>query len=339
MLQINNNTPFIAELHPFSDVHGRDYAVALVKGSFLVDPKSNTLVVSEQQVEVKYADEFYAEPGKSSIKYPSDISLVKGATDVLLIGHAYAPNEQAVRALEITLSIDSFTKTVRILGDRVWQKSHSSWQATLPREFTQIPLCYENAFGGTFTVDSDPDSEEVYDQNPFGKGFITEDNKHFEGMALPNIEDPRCLLNDPYKKLKPAGFGAIGRDWQPRLALAGTYDKEWQEQRMPLLPLDFNPQFFSCAHPDLRIQPLLKGGEFVSISNVCKTTDRFAFNIPTDKIIITASIRKQESTYVAQMDTLLIEPDENRVVVTWRVAIPCTRKFLYIDSITIKRVA
>lgn len=342
MLQINNNTPFSVELHPCSDIYGRDYAVIVIKATYQIDYSKSQLVIANEQAPIQHADHFYNEPGQSSVKYPSDISLVKQATDVLVIGHAYVPNQHAARVLDITLSIDNFKKTIRIFGDRVWQKDLANWTMSVPTEFTIMPLCYENSYGGkspNINQNMAPESVEAYRYNPFGKGFVGNKDKPYEGMPLPNIEDPSCLLMTPFQHPTPAGFGAIARDWEPRLAFSGTYDEQWQAERMPLLPLDFHPVFFNSAHPELMIQPLLKGGEQVSINNMSPTMGDYSFIVPNIKLSVAVSIRKQEKTFIAQMDTLLIEPDENRVIVTYRVAVPCTRKLLYIDSITVNRLS
>jgi hypothetical protein len=49
------------------------------------------LRVAEKQVPLTRADKCYSEPEKSSIRYASDIVPEKPGTDVILIGHAYAP--------------------------------------------------------------------------------------------------------------------------------------------------------------------------------------------------------------------------------------------------------
>ena len=46
------------------------------------------------------------------------------------------------------------------------------------------------------------------------------------------------------------GLGAVGRWWQPRLALAGTYDDSWKQTRWPGLPEDFDFGYWNCAPED-----------------------------------------------------------------------------------------
>jgi hypothetical protein len=337
LLQINNHTPFVASLYPCSDIHGRDYAVVIIKGTFTSSSLNHALAVAENQLPIFYADEFYGEAGKSSIKFGSDLALNKKATDIVMLGNAYAPNGAATTCVDITFTINEKSNTVRVIGDRHWQKNLSSWTMSAPKPFEVMPLVYENAFGGKSPNNANnPEEVNCFDQNPVGKGYLAKGGKPYIGMLLPNIEDPTNLINTPFQQPKPAGFGVIARDWQPRLSLAGTYDEAWQTQRMPLDPLDFNPQFFNSAHPNFILNTRLKEGDTFSITNVTPQGS-YGFKIPRDQLLVTVAMQTNETTYLATLDTVVIEPDENSVSLTWRVTIPCTRKLLYIDSVTIKR--
>jgi hypothetical protein len=37
------------------------------------------------------------------------------------------------------------------------------------------------------------------------------------------------------------------------------------------------------------------------------------------------------------LETVLLEPDENRVALTWRAALPCDRKVLKVEKVTVTR--
>ena len=50
---------------------------------------------------------------------------------------------------------------------------------------------------------------------------------------------------------------------------------------------------------------------------------------------VSASIRRVAASYPAVLDTVVIEPDERRVVLTWRATVSCPRAFLYIDWVSI----
>lgn len=337
MFQINNHTPFQVELHPNFDPHGRDFLVVIIKGSYQITPDCKKLSPAEKQVKIQHNDEYYTEAGQSSIKLPSDLAASKPATDIILNGHAYAPQNTPVDQCDVTLSVDNRQMTLRVFGTRFWQKRAKHWSISAPEVFERLPVHYEHAYGGFEQVENEPSAPLDYHPfNPCGKGFYPLDGQPFEGLELPNIENPQCLIRSINDRPKPVGFGAIARDWQPRLALAGTYDSAWQENRMPLLPTDFDACFFNAAHPQLQFSPHLTGTECVTISNA-SASGLFSFDLPGERISVTARIRGQNKNLVTELDTLLIEPDEQRISITWRCAISCSGKLLYVDSVDIIR--
>ena len=92
MLQLDNQTAFRAQIFVATDLDGSDCVVTAVKGTFTLDRQPE---IAGEQVPIKLEDEYWGEPGESSIRVPSDMSLAKPGTDVVLLGHAYAPRGRA----------------------------------------------------------------------------------------------------------------------------------------------------------------------------------------------------------------------------------------------------
>jgi hypothetical protein len=205
-----------------------------------------------------------------------------------------------------------------------------------------MPLVYERAFGGGDLAVPDPAARPRDPRNPVGAGFTSHvEPARVEGVRLPNLEDPGALIASPADRPAPAGFGFIARDWLPRRTFAGTYDDAWRADRMPLLPADFDPRFFfRAAHPSLTSPRPFRGGEPVAVTNVADSGE-LRFQVPATAIEVTARIRRVAVDIPATLDTLLIEPDAERVVVTWRATAPCPRSFLYIERVRVaeKRAA
>ncbi|MBI3776150.1 MAG: DUF2169 domain-containing protein [Gammaproteobacteria bacterium] len=329
MLDIKNKTPYQVALVPGLDVNGCDFATVVIKGTYDIHPGSSTLTIAGDQRPILWADEYYGEPGKSSPKYESDICMLKQGTDVVLIGHAYAA--PGATSIDATLQVGAAKKTLRVFGNRYWKRSLLSWQASQPEPFEMLPLVYENAFGGT-RVAKAGESAEFEARNPVGKGYLQ--SKEIDGAPLPNIEDPLKLIDHWKMRPAPAGFGVIARNWLPRMHFAGTYDSRWQNERAPLLPHDFDARYFNAASPELVVAPQLKGGEVVQLTNVSQNPNT-SFSLPA--LVLNARVRMMstDSDHSAMLDTVVIEPDENRVALTWRATILCARKFLYIDSIRV----
>ena len=114
MLELNNTTPLSAELIPGLDKNGYDYAVVIMKARYNISPGRNALVFSDEPATIFQSDESYAEPGKSSVRYGSDICLVKQATDIVVNGHAYAPGNKAVDRIDATLTFANQKKSCRV---------------------------------------------------------------------------------------------------------------------------------------------------------------------------------------------------------------------------------
>jgi hypothetical protein len=155
-----------------------------------------------------------------------------------------------------------------------------------------------------------------------------------EGMPLPNIEDPNHIIQSPDDTPPPAGFGFIAPPWQPRGQYAGTYDEQWQKTRAPYLPDDFDSRFFNCAHPDLTFDRYFQGGEPIKVRGASAHGD-MDFFIPQclfkNKVKIANSVKEP----LLNLETVLVEPDEQRISLTWRAALPCDKKALKVEQIEI----
>ena len=338
MLEIKNRTPFVAAIVPGLDREGRDTVTVIVKGTFDLGART-ALAPSEKQIPIAHAETFHGEPGVSSIKYEADACPAKKGTDVVLVGHACSI--RPVPSLDVSLSVGPVRKIVRVTGDRAWFRSLGRIALSDPIAFTKMPLVYERSFGGGDRAIENEASRPRDPRNPLGVGFTSAvEPERIEGLRLPNLEDPDHRIETPADRPPVAGFGFIGRDWLPRRAFAGTYDDVWQAERFPFLPADFDDRFFNGAHPALVSARLFKGGEAVHVTNVTEAGE-LGFRLPSAPPRVALSIRRTVTDHLPALDTVLIEPDHKRVVLTWRVTVPCPRLFLYIDHVRIseKRAA
>ena len=333
MLEIRNQTPLVTRLVPALDKSGHNHVVVVMKGSFTIRHQT-PLELADQQQPILLADDYYAEPGTSSLRYEADTAMRKAATDIVVIGHAYAAKDSA-GAVDVSLQIGNLQKTRRVLGNRHWEKLLHGWHATPAEKFERMALVYENAYGGVDATNPVQPSPPYLADNPVGKGFIGNQSKPEEGLALPNIENPAALIQHWQDKPAPVGFGFIGRNWQPRMGLAGTYDQAWQEQRLPLLPLDFDERYFNGAHADFIVPPGLSSDENFQLTHVTESGE-LSFSLPAWHLDVFVSIKGRRQCYQPALDTIVIEPDEQRVQLTWRATVPCFKQFLYIDYITVK---
>lgn len=326
MLQLKNRTPFAANMALFPDEQGIDTLYVLVRATFNIG-KQWTL--TDKQEPPIVADEYWAEPGKSSIKYGSDFHTGKPCSDIIMLGHAYAPDNRKINQLDVSLNVGQVHKKIRVFGDRHWQNG----KITPPQPFATMAMVYEKAFGGEYIVDGKTTA--VEERNPVGFGFAGQRKvKDMNGVPLPNLEDPKNLITDIHQRPTPACFALGAAHWQPRSGYAGTYDDVWQTQRAPYLPEDFDQRFFCMAHPDLVYPGFLIGGELVEITNMhpCGT---LIFTLPYVNLNTVVSMAGESVQPQFNLETLIIEPDGLKLGMTWRAAVQCDKKMLKISSIKI----
>jgi hypothetical protein len=257
MLQVVNNTPFIAQMLAFPNEQGVDSAYAVIKGTWTILPAP---ALAKDQFPLILSDQFWGEPGLSSLKYASEATLIKPTTDVFLLGTAYPPDGESASQVDVSLRVGSLSKDVRVFGDRDWKKGILSTSFGSPQPFDRMPLVYERAFGGTDKTGKEEQQIESEPRNPVGVGFRGKKSAlPLEGTKLPNLENPSQLISGPKDRPAPAGFGPIPGSWEPRRSKGGTYDEAWQKNRAPYLPGDFDMHFFNAATPDLQAPTYLVG--------------------------------------------------------------------------------
>ncbi len=314
---INNVTSFVAEPLFIADDDNVPLFVILVKATYIINCNAK-LILEKEQTPLCFSGESWTNPETSSYKYEPETAFIKPATDIVLIGHAYAQAPNTTE-MQVGLSVGPVKKVVRVIGDRYLVKNKGVTSISEPQPFEKIPLVYERAFGGWDRRDPDPNIFRFEPRNPVGTGYRDLSLDTDDQLMLPNIEDPQ----HPYREYgdipPPAGFGFVSPHWQPRASLAGTYDKAWDEERKPLLPEDFDRRFFNAASSSLVAPGYLKGDEKVVIVNA-SPEGRVEFNLPG----VSAPQCKVElrggkvEVLQTQLDTVIINMDENLVFLLWR---------------------
>lgn len=169
--------------------------------------------------------------------------------------------------------------------------------------------------------------------NPSGRGFIERwyaDTLRQSQFPAPRITDPRhpftldsflCCQDGQADfaaaAFQPAGFGFLAQSWQPRLALAGTYDRHWLETRHPGLPADFDFSHWNGAPEEQQI-PYPSPGLRFEVQGMHPRGD-ITVQLPADKAVVL--LRMDDGSLVPQwmvMDTLILDTEKMTLTVTWR---------------------
>jgi hypothetical protein len=315
MLQVVNRTPLAATLAIFANPAGIECAYVAVKASY--DLSSGTPLLAKRQTQFLASDVYWGDPTTSSLRAAADITLLKPATDIMVLGRAVAP--QPTHVLD--------------LGNRKWIKRGRSWAISDPQPFDRIPLKWEHAFGGIGRI-VEGKAPEHEPRNPAGAGFVASFDDDIDGKALPNIEDPAQLIGAPHDRPAPACWSPIAPVWMPRRSYAGTYDETWQAARAPFLPQDFDPRFFNVAAPGLVASGHLRGGEAVQLDG-CTAGGGLRFTLPAPRIALQWHFDGRDVDAEPRLDTVLIEPDQARMQMVWRAELAVDKRLTRLRDVRV----
>ena len=307
------------------DPDGRERVVVVIKGTYKLPATDCQPELSDEQAPLVAADEFSGEPGLSATTYEAEFAPFKPRCDVLLNGSAYAPDGKPATEVTVGLRVGAMQKSFSVVGQRTWQRSLLTVKASDPKPFARLPIGYDQAYGGRDVSAKNPDKEKFYLANPVGTGYYPLTSRgDLVGKPLPNTGELGGVVTTHKGKSRPLAFGAIGRNFAVRHPLAGTYDQDWTDNVFPFLPADFDPLYHQSAPPEQQIDYPL-GGEKVVLVNVT-AQGRNTFRLPTVELPVQFTNADREQTTVeAVMDTVIIEPDQERLLLVWRASIPLQR--------------
>lgn len=311
MWALSNRTPYAAERNWTRDKRGVHHWLVAVKATFDIAPDGRLKLADEQPPPV-LEPEYRGEPGKSSLRFDTDLLAVKPGTDIIVDAHAHSPGGRPAEMVPVSLRLGSIEKTIVVYGARAYYRGDIGIAVTRPRPFTTASICYESAFGGTDTSNPDPDRHGIDRRNPIGRGFAV-DAARLVHQPAHAIEYPR---GDP-AKAGPAGFGPIASFWSPRLELAGTYDERWEATKKPLLPDDYDERFAMCSPADQRPDKPIRGGERVELVNMTPE-GTLRFDLPKIYLTFTTRFGTRAEEHRATLTTIAVLPEEMKLALVWQ---------------------
>jgi hypothetical protein len=315
-MEILNYTPFVPLPFVNQDVAGDDFHVFVLKGTFDIVPGASLRPVREQQPLVM-ADEYYGDPQSSSVRVESDVIPLKRNGEILLEAVACAPQGQPAKSWTVGVEVGRISKQLRVTGPRRWYSSFThGWRLTDPQPVDRVAVRFENAFGGRFRLG---EREETFDQNPVGKGFVLPqglDRKaEYEAPQIEEVDRPVEAIGERYE---PAGLGPIAKHWLPRRNLCGTADERWLKTRWPMLPDDFDNDYFNGAPEDLIYPGFFGGHETVTLTGM-DPAGPLRFTLPNYRIDLFAVDEDDYCIHVAMnLDTVRLDVSQRRANLVWR---------------------
>jgi hypothetical protein len=311
MWAVHNLTRFKTDRTFARDADGAEIFVVAVRATLAIG-SDGAVVVAENQQDVCLAPSHFGEPESSSLRYDADLVRTKPGTDVVLHALAHSADERPVPFVDVGFRVGPMVKKLRVVGDRVWERSSRGVSPGSPLPFITMPICYERAWGGKL-----PQSEARDPGNPVGVGRCA-----VPGEAVPNCELVEDPIQSPSHDGPPAGFGPIACHWLSRSRFAGTFDDAWKRERRPLVPRDFSDAYFRCAPLDQQIDGFLQGGEEVVLFGL-SPEGLLRFRLPRISIGFSTRISGGIEHHRGELHTVVIEPEQQRLVMVWQTALPC----------------
>jgi hypothetical protein len=334
-MELINGTRMVAGFNMGLEPSGRELLVVVIKGTFILPKPGETLRLHDEQLPLVMADTFTGQPGFSAPLQEVDFAPRKHQCDVLLTGSAHAPGGRPVTRTQVALSVGRMCKTIDVVGPRVWQAGLTGIRASDPQAFVRQPVSYDQAFGGVDQASDDPREHDAFMRNPVGKGFHKQlKSEWVDGQPLPGTEKPGEPVNWPSDAYEPMAFGPLGRVWQQRACHGGTYDQQWLDNEFPFLPKDFDERYFQAAPLD---QQIALPREPLDISLLNLTPDGVRrFTLPNFEAPVHIFPKNGErEDGMAQLDTIVFEPDEERFSLTWRYTRPLKKSLHEISQVMV----
>ena len=315
MWALTNQTPFAAERAFVRDRDGAEIWLVAIRGTFKITP-SGEVSIAEEQLPVVMAPKYEGDPSSTPLLYESDLVRTKTATDVIVLGSAHAPAGTSVEQLTVRLQVGPVDKQVVVRGNNVIREgTFGTRQASKPERFERLPISYARAYGGAQPAeDGKPPIWER--RNPIGVGFDSRVGQDLPGQHYPTEQVA------PGRALTPASFGPIPASWEPRVGYAGTYDDAWKQERQPLVPSDFDDRHFQCAPSDQQVPGFLRGGEEVTLTHFTPNSE-LRFTLPRHSFGFRTRIAGAVTHHRANLHTVIIEPDAQRLTVVWHSSLLC----------------
>jgi len=314
-MRLANYTPCPHQLLLWCDKDGRDWCSIVVKATC----RLSTGALLEAQMPIAPADELAA---SGAVSRPADVATRRTGTSVVVKASIWASRDTPAPQTTARVRVGPVEKRITAFGPRTWTKKGGAYVPSSSVPFVSVPATLEHAFGGR-------NANETYHRNPVGSGLCPDDVRR-DGQSLPQLEDPSSPLRTSEDRPPPAAYDATPATFSPRLERAGTYDETWRRRRAPLLPVDFDDRYFDVASEGLVARPFLKGGETVEL-DALHPDGAIRTCVPRLPLRIDVNNVRR----LPDLDLVVIEPDEDRLTLTFRQTCPVPTDRLALPNATI----
>ena len=313
-----------------------EIGVVVAKAAFALTAEGTRPITPPPELHL--VDTFTEAPEDSALVNEQDIAPAKPKTDLIIRATARSFQAKPRRDWPVTISIpDRLHYGFHVRGPSRWVKSMLRWKLTQPDPVTDVPLTYAFAYGGKC---HEGDTTLYHDRNPAGMGFMTETAaQELDSWLAPQIGLLAEFMDaKPFVPMAVQGAMPIAKAWYPRRSAAGTFDKSWEQDRHPRMPLDYDLAFWNVAPRRLQIGPYLEGNEIVEIAGVSHKRELVTLRLPGAKLALRSLSSPSEPPLVLHLDTVDIDVEKMddgcaTLVLLWRALVPDRDRFAVAEII------
>jgi hypothetical protein len=299
-LELDNSTRFAAALFRGCIDDRRLYGSLVVRVTY--DLRGNRLALADEQ-------SWPVRPGPwdgPCGPMEGDELFYRGGVDLLVFGSARSPTGRPVPWLDVIVQAGrDFSTSVRVFGDRHWEKRGDSIVMSPPEPFDAIPLTLAHAYGGKDEWDQ---LAIPFPSNPLGKGYVISEESA-PGKALPNIEAPDNSIQTWQDQPQPVGVGVCPMGCGPRILDRVVFDESGVLEEL-------RPTYFNHAFPRM-IAPFLMPRDGVRVTGVRQGAP-VEFRLPHPPVTVRVRVGVHGDEGPPPIDQVGIDVDRQQVFVTYR---------------------
>ncbi|MBL8741775.1 MAG: DUF2169 domain-containing protein, partial [Myxococcales bacterium] len=293
--------PFQGALLRTRRANGELTHVVVVKATYNL--RQGTCTIVDEGEPIRTEDEHWDRDPRKSVRYPADLVPAKGASEVLVVGHAHIAGGVTGSSLIVRVVVGSVDKCLEAFSPR---RMARDGQIEELYALSSIPLRYEYAAGGADT------------DNPVGIDASQRDGNG--SAALPALVPPMFELSRG-STIPTIGLGPIARSWPPRARLLRPEDARWLDDTSAPLSAQFDNRFFNSAPSDQWLDQPIRADERLILEGLDVVAARLVTNLPGVEPHVTCE-PKDVAPPTLLADTLLIDSDRGIVTLTFRGQMP-----------------
>jgi len=295
--------PFPVLPLPWEASPGLSMLTVVVKATYLLAPGREPEPAPTQ--EPLGGDRLWDVAPGAGLFCPSDWAPQKARAEVLLVGHAYAPQGHPVDTLIARLQIAGVSKAVRVGGDRLWVRGPAGPVPSRPALFARMALSDDRA----------PRSP----ASPFG---VVAGAPREGKLAVPNLD--------------PSSFAPVAPAAPARRALVDDAGFAWAYRLHGPAPAGFSFAFFNAAPWDQRTDELRPGAP-VRLENLHPAHPVLETWLPEARprafVATPGSAGMREMALVC--DTVWIDSDRGLMVLSYRGVVEMARAEIDLGALAV----